>query len=351
LSAALPPQDQVHTAEVVHHAHARWLKFFGPGGPGELFRDAAAERISQWWSPELHSNPVQRRWPRRRTWDADMQDVMDALLRQRLGQGMFEVAPEPELPRARADGTFDTAMRHIAGVPFPVPRTVYAWVHDYFAVAKASGGWREICNAAPYNVHAVLHRVVLGGVAEVVRMLRPFDWLTAIDIRDAYPGVAIHPWFREHFYVRHRFRGDAADTWLRYRVLPFGVHDAPRAFTILLRPVVAFLRSGPARVRLSKLLDDILVAADSPAASVRATQAVIAVLQFLGFVIHSDKVELVPAQRREFLGLLWDTAAFAARLTPSRCAKVRVAASRLHGMLRTGTPVSLRWLASVLGQA
>jgi hypothetical protein len=325
--AVLPPQDEVHTAMVIHAHHDRWRAFFGRGGPGHLFRDAMSQRLSQWWSPELQYNPVQRRVPRRRTWDADMQQVMDALLRKRLQQGMFEVMPEPELPRPRPDGTFDTHMGRIPGVPFPVPRTVYTFVHDYFAVEKSTPGtWREICNAKEYNLAAVVHHCVLGGVGDVKRMLRPGDFMTKIDVRDAYPGVAIHPWFRDHFYVRHRFAGDTFDTWLRYRVLPFGVHDAPRAYTALLRSVVAFLQSGPSRVRLSKLLDDILIAADTEAASVEATQAVVSVLQWLGFVLHSEKAELRPSQRQEFLGLLWDTVAMVCRLTPARCAKVEAAA-------------------------
>jgi hypothetical protein len=335
----------------VHDKHARWRAFFGKGGPGQLFYDKTSVRLSQWWSPELHSNPVQRRLPRRRRWDSDMQQVMDSLLRKRLEQGMFELAPEPELPRPRADGTFDIEMVRIEGVPFLVPRTVYAWVHDYFAVGKSTPGeWREICNAADYNLFAVLHHCVLGGVKDVKRMLRRGDFLTKIDVRDAYPGIAIHPWFRDHFYVRHRFAGDTFDTWLRYRVLPFGVHDAPRAYTAVLRAVVAFLSSGPSRVRLSKLLDDILVAADTEEASVRDTQAVISVLQWLGFVIHSKKVELLPSQRQEFLGLLWDTVAFVARLTPARCVKVQGAARRLHAVVHAGRPLPLRFLASVLGQ-
>ena len=66
LSAVLPEQDEVHTAMVVHDKHDRWRAFFGRGGPGQFFRDATSERLSEWWSPELHTNPVQRRLPRRR---------------------------------------------------------------------------------------------------------------------------------------------------------------------------------------------------------------------------------------------------------------------------------------------
>lgn len=100
----------------------------------------------------------------------------------------------------------------------------------------------------------------IGGLSDAKQVVRPGDVLTTVDVRDAYPGVAIHPHFGPHSYVRHRFAGHEFDTWLRHRVLPFGVHDAPRAYTILLRPVMAFLASGPSRVRLAKLLDDILLA-------------------------------------------------------------------------------------------
>ena len=178
--------------------------------------------------------------------------------------------------------------------------------------------------------------------------MRRGDVLTTV--RDAYPGVAIHPRFGNHFIIRHRFAGNNFDSFLRYKVLPFGVHDAPRAYTILLRPVMAFLASGPTRVRLAKLLDDIMIAASSEKQSVLHTQHVIAVLQWLGFVLHSDKVELTGSQRREFLGLLWDTQAFVLRLTPKRLSKVCAATGRLCGVLRARLRMPMRFLASVLGQ-
>ena len=80
------------------------------------------------------------------------------------------------------------------------------------------------------------------------------------------------------------------------------------------------------------------------------TQQVIDVLQWLGFVIHSEKVELTGSQRREFLGLLWDTAANVLRLTAKRMAMVQAAAGQLCGVLRARQRMRMRFLASVLGQ-
>jgi len=223
-------------------------------------------------------------------------------------------------------------------------------VHDLFILEKSTPGtWREICNAKELNDrYTVKHPSYIGGVHEARDIVRPGDILTAVDIRDAYPGVAIDPYFRNLFLLRHIFAGDTEPTWLRYSTMPFGAHDSARAYTRVLKPVCAYLRSKG--LRIAKLLDDILLACSTPEQSLSHTQLLVDTLTRLHFTLARAKAEVVGEHRREFLGLVWDTLCMTTRLPPKRLLKIKTAATVTLAMLRAGT-LTLRALAGMVGQA
>jgi len=351
--ATMLRQDEHHTGGVLSTpaAVAAWAEFFGPGGEGHRFGDWAASGIAAGWGVKLERTPIQRRLPPLRKLDARMQRATDELLRKRISQGILQVVPRPALPCEAPPGTvFDTAMgMHAPRFPFPVPRTVYPLVHDLFLVEKSTAGtWREICNAKPLNEDTVHHPSYIGGAHEVRNILRPGDLMTAVDIRDAYPCVALDEYFRDLFFMRHVFAGDTSPTWLRYCVMPFGAHDSARAYTRVLKPACAYLRSKG--LRIAKLLDDILLACATPEESLKHTQLLLDTLVRLHFVLARSKAELRGEHRREFLGLVWDTLSMVSRLPTKRIDKVRFCARATLAALRNNT-LTLRMLACMLGQA
>ena len=105
-------------------------------------------------------------------------------------------------------------------------------------------------------------------------LLTPGDYLMKLDLKDAYFTVLIYEPHKK--YLRFQFHlKDAYFTvpiyephkkYLRFQFqnityglqcLPFGLSTAPRAFTKLLKPVIAILRSSGIRIVI--YLDDILV--------------------------------------------------------------------------------------------
>ena len=65
------------------------------------------------------------------------------------------------------------------------------------------------------------------------------DWLTSIDLKDAYFHIRVQP--RHRKYLRFFFQG----TGYQYRVLPFGYSLAPRTFTMVLQTALEpLLRTG-----------------------------------------------------------------------------------------------------------
>ena len=82
-------------------------------------------------------------------------------------------------------------------------------------------------------------------------MLQQGDFLTKIDLNDAYLSVPI--W--THHQTLLRFERQSAI--LEFPCLPFGLASAPRTFTKLLKPVVSQLQKRG--VRLINYLDNILI--------------------------------------------------------------------------------------------
>ena len=105
------------------------------------------------------------------------------------------------------------------------------------------------------------------GLHTVRQLLQPLDFMTVIDLRAAYPTLGINPRYRNFFIFR--FRGK----FYRYRGTVFGASSLPRAFTKLLRPICAFLRTFG--IRLVIFLDDILIMSASFAACAQDTQDVL----------------------------------------------------------------------------
>ena len=159
--------------------------------------------------------------------------------------------------------------------------------------------WRWVLDSKRFNESVVYRPFKMDTVDKVRRMLRRHDWLTSIDLRDAYLHVPVNRAHRRYLAFRAFGRN------YQFASMSFGTSSAPRTFTKLLRPVVAQLhREG---IRCSVYLDDFLIAAESHETSVAATQRVIELLNSLGLTINREKSVLLPTQRLLHLGLIFDT--------------------------------------------
>ena len=115
-----------------------------------------------------------------------------------------------------------------------------------------------------------------------------------LDLKDAYFCVPIHKDHQQYFHFQ----------WLNsireFSCLPFGYRPAPRRFTKLFRPVLAFLRKMG--MRLVIYIDDIIILNQSCMALLQDRDMVVILLQCLGFVINWTKSQLEPTQSLEYLG-------------------------------------------------
>ena len=116
----------------------------------------------------------------------------------------------------------------------------------------------------------------------ILRALQQGQWLTSLDLKDAYFHIGIHPADRR--YLRFCHNGTA---W-QFTVLPFGLSTSPRVFTKILKPVLAYAHLH--RVKLHMYLDDwLLNQVPVPQARVGFKPREVGSNPFSGFHVSGDR--------------------------------------------------------------
>ena len=119
------------------------------------------------------------------------------------------------------------------------------------------------------------------GFHMVKDLIRPQDWLAKIDLKDAYLLVPIHLDHRK--YLQFRWQS----LTYQFNCLPFGLSCAPRVFTKLMKPVVAFVREKG--MRLIIYLDNILVMCESQEELTKQVNLIQDLFAVLGLTINIKK--------------------------------------------------------------
>jgi hypothetical protein len=211
------------------------------------------------------------------------------------------------------------------------------FISSIFTIPKKSGGFRPVINLKALNNFVVYNHFKMEGLQTVKRFIQPKDWLAKIDLTDAYLTVPMHQSHRRFLQF----------TWkekiYQFTCLPFGLSSAPRTFTKLLKPIVAFLRKKG--IRLVIYLDDILIMNSDRDDLCRDVEIVISTLEEAGFIINVQKSESEPTQSIEFLGLIVDTVHSTLALTPGK----KEAVLKACKSLLSSREVALWDLASLLG--
>ena len=124
--------------------------------------------------------------------------------------------------------------------------------------------------------------------------------------------------------------------------MPNGLCSGQRKFTKLLKPVLAALRQKGYIV--SAYIDDIIIMYDSYEDCIKATIAIVKLLDYLGFTIHPAKSNFVPARSITYLGFLINSEAMKVTLPFSKVEKIKEMCSSLYH----SQYLSFRYLASVI---
>lgn len=173
------------------------------------------------------------------------------------------------------------------------------YLSPIFLRQKPNGSHRLIFNLRSLNFYVHPPRFRLISLSKVAQTLQQGDYLVKIDISNAYYHIPVQ---NSHTrYLSLAFNGKIYNM----NCLPFGLSSAPSIFSKITNWVASQLRERGIRVIV--YLDDFLLM--NQAADKLTEQAIWAMnfLTKLGWQINSDKTDLTPKSRIEYLGLIWDT--------------------------------------------
>ncbi len=168
-----------------------------------------------------------------------------------------------------------------------------AFYSHYFLATKRTGGFCPILNLHGLNLFNRVAKFCMETLTSILQGLHKGWWMVSLDLKDAYLHVPIHP---SHWrYLRFALRSPAGELIVyQWKVLPFGLATAPRAFTKLLAPLAAHLHLKGCL--MYSYIDDIFHAQASTNQTACTHDIILCCNLKLGFIINLKKSALIPSQ-------------------------------------------------------
>lgn len=211
------------------------------------------------------------------------------------------------------------------------------FISTIFIVPKSNGKFRPVINLKYLNEFVHYDHFKQETFKVVLDLLQENDFMTSIDLQDAYFSVPIHKDFQK--YLKFSW----GNQLFMFVSLPFGLKSAPYVFTKILKPVFAWFRHQ--NIRCSYYIDDSLNMNGDRAVCQNNTSTMVQTLEQLGFVVNQLKSVLIPTQRIVFFGFIIDTVEFKVFLTEDKIQKLITKSKLLLGK----EVVIVRELASFIG--
>ena len=163
-----------------------------------------------------------------------------------------------------------------------------------FLVPKPHQRWRPVIDLSRLNTFLHVEKFKIETPESIRTSLIPGEWVSSIDLSDAYLHIPIHPNSRK--YLRFCYKAQV----FQFTSLPFGLATAPQVFTMIVKEVKLMgLSRG---LRIHQYLDDWLIRSQSQEEAQANTQAVVDLTQSLGWIINQEKSELKPTPVFSFMG-------------------------------------------------
>ena len=107
-----------------------------------------------------------------------------------------------------------------------------------FVVPKRDGGSRPVFNLRRLNNYLIAPHFKMETMTQVLRLVQPGDYMTSLDLSDAFLHVPIHPQSRK--YLRFRWHQKT----YQFKTAPFGLSLVPWLFTRLTKPILQWALSA-----------------------------------------------------------------------------------------------------------
>ena len=144
-----------------------------------------------------------------------------------------------------------------------------------FLVPTPHQRWRPVIDLSRLNTFLLVERFKMETPESIRTSLIPGEWVSSIDLSNAYLHIPIHPNSRKYLRFCHKSQV------FQLTSLPFLLVTAPQVFTMIVKEVkLMALTRG---IRLHQYLDDWLIRAQSQEEAQVNTQTVVDLTQSLGW--------------------------------------------------------------------
>ena len=206
-----------------------------------------------------------------------------------------------------------------------------------FLVPKPHQRWRPVIDLSRLNTFLHVEKFKMETPESIRTSLIPGEWVSSIDLSDAYLHIPIHPSSRK--YLRFCYKAQV----FQFTSLPFGLATAPQVFTMIVKEVKLMALSRG--LRIHQYLDDWLIRSQSQEEAQVNTQAVVDLTQSLGWIINQEKSELKPTQVFSFVGYEYHLDSALVKPTQERWLKLQDLILRL----KSKRVLTARCLMSLIG--
>ena len=228
------------------------------------------------------------------------------------------------------------ASRRAAGRPF---RDFESTV---FVVPKKDGKFRLCADYRALNEFQAKEAFKMDTLQSVADCIQPNDFGLLVDLTDCYLTMGLHPSQRKYCRFRHPSTGRR----MQWKTISFGMSEAPRICTKLLRPLVGLLkRLG---IRCVLYIDDLLILHQDRTTLARGMAVAMNLLQTqVGLNLKTSKCSFRPSRVFTCLGFLWNTETMQCSVPRARLHATQRSARRL--ISRGSVPLPTRDLARLVG--
>lgn len=206
-----------------------------------------------------------------------------------------------------------------------------------FVIPKKNGGIRPVFNLKNLNQYLDAPHFKMETIREVSNMINRNDYLTSIDLSDAFLHIPLHIDSRR--YLRFKWKSQV----YQYSTTAFGLSSVPYVFSKICRPILNWARSQG--IKLSAYLDDWILAAPTKQLAAQQSQLVVNQLRQLGWKINLDKSILTPSRNIEHLGFRLNTTTMTASLPTAKLRDLRRSIKQVLQQPTKQTPRKIHSLA------
>jgi ribonuclease HI len=210
-------------------------------------------------------------------------------------------------------------------------------------VPKSKGGYRQVLDLRLLNQFTRDISFKMEDTILLIQTARQGDFATSIDIKSAFNHIPTNP--SAYSFLTFFFDGSAY-TWLG---MPFGAKHAPLVFTKVMRVVLGFIRKNW-NVRCIGYMDDLLFLHQNKDELREITKEIGRYLEWIGWVLSTEKCEMEPSQNIVFLGWKWDFQRMELQMKKERRKILLETTLRWIVKCRRVSKVRNRDLASLMGK-